>query len=169
MRSNSRLHGTVVTDASWCPETKVSAYAILIHRDEGEPVLKSGLFQHQFQNSQFAEEWAISFGIAEARRLGFNEIIVRSDCLVAVNKFKKKTAGNSIKVTYKHVKAHGMGIDIYSSMNRWCDRESRRIMRAARNEDTVANVKATRNRTMPRSKKNRVWRPGVKTLNQWLR
>jgi len=167
MNCKKHLHGTVATDASWCPYTKASDYAILIHRDDGRPIMKSGLLRHHFENSQSAEEWAILLGIAEAKKQGFKAVTVRSDCLSAIKKLKKRNDKMSIKVVFKHVKAHGKGVDIYSCMNRWCDKTARKILRASRNKRAADEVKRPNKDTM-RSKQQLVWNPRSKSLSNWV-
>ncbi len=164
MSTPSSLTGTVAVDASWCPKVRVGAFAILIHMDHKAPILKSGIIYANMNSAQFAEEWAIHKGIMEAKQLGFTKITIHSVCLSAILKLRRETVRDLSFVRYEHVKAHSKEIDIFSSMNRWCDREARRILRVSRMKLACGAFQPSKARRASRSRRSQIWYPGCRVL-----
>lgn len=134
------MRATVITDASWCPDTKVGGWAAWISPDIGARVQKSGIFKQKVQNSSEAEIQAAINGCMIAYAMGARTILLQSDCLAISSAMEKRPMWKKrqalhfpdAKIRYRHVKGHTSNSNSRSYVNRWCDAEARAHMRVAR-------------------------------------
>ena len=138
------MKATVITDASFCQQTKAGGWAAWIAFDGGAKEQHSGVFRSRPQNSGFAELQAALNGIWFAYRRGSREILVQTDCLAVVHAakhtgayaeaFRKARVEHfpDAVINAKHVKGHTKTADARSWCNRWCDREAKYKMRQQR-------------------------------------
>ncbi|MGL5734038.1 MAG: ribonuclease HI [Beijerinckiaceae bacterium] len=140
----------MVTDASFCPKTKVGGWAAWISLDGGLKVKQSGGFSVPLRCNNEAEIYAALNGIWLARRHGADEILLRSDsgvvCGLAKGKgprgrlltiWRQGLLNQTIKgarISAKHVKGHSDDLAAASWVNRWCDLHAGVEMRKARGE-----------------------------------
>lgn len=153
--SNDQLFATVISDASWCPETRAAGYACWVVCN-GDRVKDSGPIPFAPVSSNDAEIYALRRGVELARRqFKADALLLQSDCVGALHRFglyggqkksrytpisrtamKEHFLGEEFKVMCKHVKGHTSNPDARSYVNRWCDKEAGRYMLAGRGKST---------------------------------
>lgn len=131
---------TIITDASWCPDTLAGGWASWITINLGEEVVRikrSGRFKDLAKSAEVAEIWALENGIYLAKDYCDNaNLLAQSDCAGALRVLRKKYG----RVKFRHVKGHTTKNDARSWVNRWCDKEARKHMLAQRKElQLIAN------------------------------
>lgn len=154
-KKKSRGRGvTINTDASYCPNTGVGAYAFYIVCDLFK-IKKSGVFKENPSGALDAEMKCIANAVsilnAQKEIPPINWIIINSDCIGCfpkiglksqdkvgvycakeLSKLRKRTG---VKMhQFKHVKAHSNKSDARSFVNEWCDAEAKRLMRIKRDQ-----------------------------------
>lgn len=135
------MKATVITDASFCPETGAAGWAAWVAHDKGK-IKRFGAFKRPPKNSGQAELWAALNGVALAAKAGAIDVLLQTDCMEVVNllngnKHKVYQAlalvgiKETIKVSTFHVRGH-----THSSwkgarfwVNRWCDGRAGAVMR----------------------------------------
>jgi len=147
---------TLFSDASWCPQSKVGAYACWWKTD-GITGRDSGVLKGPCISAEIAELFGLANGIwlvlRRVRPGQGSKIIAQTDCVGAIGILKgtRRTppaegiacadmvramlqqAG--VRVEYRHVKGH-RGVETpRNAVNSWCDRAARDHMRAARNAE----------------------------------
>lgn len=145
------MRATVITDASFCPKTKAAGWAAWVRIDgRKEPIKKYGAFKQSVENSRDAEMLAAINGVFIAAREGATQVLVQTDCLAVVHMFEGVTVQQTIKdaftraqakagilglnVSSKHVRGHTNDPASRSWVNRWCDEQAGKEMRAHRAE-----------------------------------
>lgn len=127
---------TVITDASYCPETKVGGWGIWIGGKQGfSGPIPPGILE----SSNDAELFAAAAGISLAiEHYGSRNILIQSDCmgvqaLVRKPKTRQKWLGDEhLTLRFKHVPGHTERPEARFYCNRWCDQQARRHMRETR-------------------------------------
>lgn len=138
------MRTTVITDASWCPDTRASGYGVWVSANHGK-FKRSGSFKKKPENSYEAELWAAYNGIDLAVRNGATRILIQTDCLQVVNYINNKTNqcvkelrklcnNQKIKIFAKHVKGHTNREQSRYYVNRWCDAEAYHFMQKQRDK-----------------------------------
>lgn len=130
------IHATVITDASWCPKTRVAGWAAWIAGDSWKSQGFSGPTLRHCQSSNDAELVAAAIGCGLAYRMfGATTILIQSDN-TSVGKQLKYNLPDDVRqaclITYRHVKGHTKVNDTRSWANRWADREAKHHMRSLR-------------------------------------
>lgn len=122
---------TIITDASFCSETKAAGWAAWIRADGGIKVTRSGSFKDRPKQAEEAELWALKNGAFLAAQIaGVTHLLVQSDCLGALRKMPATYEG--LPVRTRHVKGHTNNPAARSWVNRWCDREAKKHMKKER-------------------------------------
>lgn len=137
------MRATVITDASFCPDTKACGWAAWIAPDLGERHRASGRFKDIAGDVNVAEVRAAINGITLAYRIGARIILIQSDSVAVASAIKKGKWGwaeartlhfPDATVNYRHVKGHTNIQDARSFVNRWCDKEAKRHMKEMRRD-----------------------------------
>jgi ribonuclease HI len=135
------MRATIITDASFCPDTKAGGWAVWIAGDIGARIKQSGPFKENPATSNLAEIMAAINGCAIAYRAGARTMLIQSDCLgvkaaimkgSALWKAAKAAHFPDAKITYRHVKGHTKNPAARSWVNRWCDEQAGLHMREGR-------------------------------------
>lgn len=124
---------TIFTDASFCPDTKATGWAVWIkYGDNGTVVQhKGGYIAHNHEHALQGELFALQASIEMCRLLEERNrivlknkiVILQSDCQEALKRVDTTFLyQNGVQhVKKKWVKAHTGGKDKRSSVNNWCD------------------------------------------------
>lgn len=151
MSDDNHLFATVISDASWCPDTNAAGYACWVVCN-GERVRDAGPIPFAPVSSNDAEIYALRRGVELARQhFKATSLLLQSDCVGALHRFglhggqkksrynridhtamKNHFLGETFMVMCKHVKGHTSNPDARSYVNRWCDKEAGRWMREGR-------------------------------------
>ncbi len=137
------MKATVITDASFCHDTKSAGWAAWISPDMGERIKRYGTFKRKPAHSAQAELWAAINGITLAAKAGATDIYIQTDCLQVVELINGQTekvyealmlakfeGRPSIKAA--HVKGHTRHGAAKFWVNRWCDKHAGIAMREQR-------------------------------------
>jgi hypothetical protein len=124
---------TIFTDASFCPDTKASGWAVWIKYGENGTVVKhkggyiAGGYEHSYNAEKFALEMSVDMCrlLKEHNRMVLKDkiVVIESDCQGALNSLDTSVLTN-LGVSYvkrKWVKAHTNRNDKRSVVNNWCD------------------------------------------------
>lgn len=140
------MRATVITDASFCSNTKAGGWAAWIAYDGGHKGRHAGAFRDRPPNSGIAELQAVFNGLWLAYKEGARGILVQTDCMSVVHAVRgtgpyahlygaaKRDHFPQAAIRARHVKGHTSVQDSRSYCNRWCDSEAKRHMRAQRKE-----------------------------------
>jgi ribonuclease HI len=148
------VRATVITDASFCAETKASGWAAWIRIDgHPAPIKAYGSFKAPVDSATDAELLAALNGLWLAHRHGATSALLQTDCLAVVEacshprrqkKVREKwlaglehCALGGFPVAARHVRGHTRTQDARSYVNRWCDKHAKRSMREARSAGGV--------------------------------
>lgn len=128
---------TVITDASFCHETRASGWAAWIKLDGGEAIKTGGRLTSPI-NSTMAEVMAAGNGAWLAAKAGATHILLQSDCMAVIHCVKGQAQPGILKTLWqelqempvmagvfvdaRHVKGHGRIHDARTWVNDWCDR-----------------------------------------------
>jgi hypothetical protein len=149
---------TINTDASWHPELKVGGYAFYIICDLFK-IQKGGKFKKNPLHAEEAEIMCIGNAIAtllaQKELPNAKVLVINNDCKFGMHKIQKKQGVTakavhklwiklaarigSEKNLFKYVKAHNGTPDARSWVNDWCDKEAKKWMRIAANEQRKNN------------------------------
>ncbi len=142
------MKATVITDASFCPETGASGWAAWVTYSKGterERIKRYGTFKRKPKDSGQAELWAALNGVALAAKAGALDILLQTDCMQVVNLLRDNQdkvyqslelakISTRPKVSTFHVKGHTnsswKGARFW--VNRWCDAQAGAQMRRQR-------------------------------------
>ena len=143
--------GTIITDASFCHQTKAAGYGAWISTDGGIRIRKAGAIKGSPETSTEAEMKAALIGIWYAYAHGVRDMLVQTDCLTVVDIIRGYAPKGkhahiltqlyiAARVKYfpeavlkaKHVKGHTNVQDARSFVNRWCDEQAGIAMRTER-------------------------------------
>lgn len=144
---------TIITDASWCPTTKVAGYGFWVACERGRR-RGGGTIKTLVPSSMAAEMMAMVNGLCQGMRLGIiasgDALLIQTDCQAAIDTFSKfrNPSDNveaqvvahmeelcrtgSLTVEYRHVKGHTAGRTPRTYVNNYCDAEAKKYMRARR-------------------------------------
>ena len=141
------LRATVITDASYHPDTKAGGWAAWVKGDGGMVFRQSGPLPEAV-NSTVAEVMAAANGVFLAANGGATQILLQSDCMAVIHLIQGKTQSprilevwarlmsftcmRGVVVTARHVKGHGTIKDARTWVNDWCDRHARTHMERMR-------------------------------------
>ena len=158
---------TIFSDASYCPDTGVGAWAAWAKYD-GNRMREAGKFRTLAINSTHAEMMAIVNALHTAMQ-HFQPhgatVLIQTDSIdaisrlsgytskkgkketsfavqPAVDQFREIVAKYKISICMKHVRAHVRDMTPREAVNDWCDRTAKALMREARKEylQPVANM-----------------------------
>ena len=154
------MNVTILTDASFCPNTKAAGYGGWIASDRGKTMV-GGAFKTSISCSEVAELAAVANVVSKATRLGLilpeDHLLIQVDCLRVINvtmgwsepylvgeadihKYLVGLLSEFSTYRFKHVKAHTSGYDKRTRSNNHCDLEAKRHMKAVRlSRKTVNN------------------------------
>ena len=146
---------TVITDASYCPETKAAGFGYWAVSQRMRKY-GGGPLRELPRNSQEAEMLAIVNAVIKACESGVaeagDEILIQSDCLGALNTFEGKRTrvadweqgivdglavfGIELNLffRYRHVKGHTNGATPRLWVNNLCDKHAKEGMRERRSQ-----------------------------------
>lgn len=145
---------TINTDAGFYPIDKIGAYAFWIVSD-GLLLKGSGVFKDKCSGPTDAETKALCnaaymlskcsrFDFSDVRLIVFNRDNIHAKSgksgfpaqrkLTLILRSIKKRCRHTVKVDFRHVKAHSGVKDKRSYVNEWCDAECKRQLRAWKNE-----------------------------------
>lgn len=144
---------TIITDASWCPKTKVAGYSGWIACERGK-IRFTGTLKSEVDSSNIAELMGLCNVVQRAGQEGYikrgDELLLQTDCMNTLHVFnghrekpnaQEKLAINflyglastlNLKIKCKHVKGHTSINDARSITNRLCDKAAKSEMRKAR-------------------------------------
>ena len=145
------ISATVITDASFCHETRAAGWAAHVQVDTmSGPVRMSAAFRDTPANSAEAELLAAVNGLWLATQRGAEQFLLQTDCLAVVTivngrsrkgllRFRFAAACEAVGidpmiVTARHVRGHSGVLDARSHVNRWCDRHAKTAMRHQRKQ-----------------------------------
>ncbi len=153
---------TILTDASYCPDTQVAGYGYWIASNRGR-VGGGGAMQVKAVTSSSAEMMAIAnslhAGIASTFVQQGDEILMQTDCMAAIQAFKflrynlapqERAAVQyverflqqyELKIEYRHVKAHTSQEGARFVANHMCDKRAKAAMRGARIKALAQGIK----------------------------
>lgn len=153
---------TIITDASWCPDTKVGGYGIWIACNRGRLPAK-GRFKHRVLSPLDAEMMAVvnglHVGIANQLVHIGDKILFQTDCTGAIDHFESPVADISNKrfiivqtfkdlvkqfnliVEFKHVKGHSNGATPRLRANIACDQQAKLEMKKARAKHRIDKLR----------------------------
>ncbi|MEM1345568.1 MAG: reverse transcriptase-like protein [Pseudomonadota bacterium] len=142
---------TVITDASFCADTRSAGWAAWIKGDDGLSIQRSGTFNMPPASSLEAETWAAANGVFLAVSAGARVILLQTDCMTVVHGVQKKGRqapkiwrknlkmaletlpyAVDLQLSARHVKGHTRDGAPRSWVNRWCDKHARRAMKEQR-------------------------------------
>jgi ribonuclease HI len=153
---------TIISDASFCPDTKVAGYAGWIASQRGKEMV-SGPMQEACFDSMDAEMKGIINSIIAAGRKSLlqkgDKLIMQCDCIAAIERLNGYRAPKNdreaelfrvyegavlklgIEVEFRHVKGHYASTDGRYAANRACDRKAKEHMRHARGRSKLNAIK----------------------------
>ena len=145
------ISATVITDASFCHETRAAGWAAYVRVDTmANPVRMSAAFKSPLVNSAEAELLAAVNGLWLATQRGADQLLLQTDCIAVVTIVNGRSRKGLLRlkfaaaceaagldpeiITARHVKGHSGVLDARSHVNRWCDRHARAAMRHQRKQ-----------------------------------
>lgn len=148
---------TILTDASWCPDTGAAGYGYWIASNRGSR--PGGNSMRPAENPCHAEMMAVANGLAVALKAELvcdgDDVLVQSDSTDAIAGLKgerlryetftpamaevreyvvKLIADHNLNVTYRHVKGHSNRREARFRANNHCDERAKSHMRRARRQ-----------------------------------
>lgn len=143
------MKATVITDASFCHETKASGWAAWIRIDgRPDPIKAYGSFKAPVDSATDAEMMAALNGLWLAYKHGATTALLQTDCLAVVEACSQPRRQPKVRqrwlvglehcglagfpVSARHVRGHTKIQDARSYVNRWCDKHAKQSMREAR-------------------------------------
>lgn len=154
------MHVTIISDASWCPETRAAGYGYWIACERGKGP-GGGSLRMLCSGSNAAEMMAIVRAVADGLKQGFiepgDQLLIQTDSQAAIDAFTHKRSvggderlaydemrkllnGRRITTRFKHVKGHSNVQDARSVTNRMCDQRAKAGMKAMRDQQRGAPV-----------------------------
>lgn len=130
------MKATVITDASYCPETGAAGWAAWLAFDDGRRMKCFAAFKTYIKNSTVAEIRAACNGLHIAFGKGATNILLQTDNLRTVE--LALSGGLPIKIPEgvtihaRHVKGHTTRTEPRFFVNRWCDRMAKKCMKKKR-------------------------------------
>jgi ribonuclease HI len=147
------MRATIISDASWCPDTKVGGYGYWVASELGKAG-GGGTFRGEVESSNCAEMLAICNAVDAGMRAALfapgDILLLQTDCFAALTAFqgdRKPTTHQEIAavvylkriamrydlgMSFRHVKGHTNNPEPRYAANRLCDQEAKKGMRAAR-------------------------------------
>ena len=151
---------TIISDASWCQETKCGGYGVWVASRRGSKAF--GGAAHGFGNSTILECMAVANGLyhaIEARLVWKNDaVLFQTDCKAAIQLFEgtrdpkpaevdiykwfmDTVCDNGLTVQMRHVKGHTNLKDSRSLAQDKCDETAGKYMRAGRRRIQYEQIK----------------------------
>lgn len=134
------LKATVITDASFCHQTRAAGWAAWVSIDGHFAAIKmAGATKVKPLNSTFAEIYAALNGIWLAHQHGADTVLIQSDCMTVIHLVAGRCKNTEmvrlwteamalipVKLTARHVKGHNYGRvkDARTFVNDWCDKQA---------------------------------------------
>ena len=153
---------TIITDASYCAETKAAGYGYWVVCDRGRKA-GGGVIKRRVQTSVHSEMMACCNGLWIACMNGLvmrgDTVLIQTDCQPAilglrdvrpskckhqqeiVAYFQKLCQDNELEVRFKHVPGHTAGDDSRTYVNNVCDEQAKKHMRQMRNHWRCQDLK----------------------------
>lgn len=146
------MNVTILSDASWCPETFAGgwgSWAVSDRKDHGD----GGPLKKRLASSNDAEMAAVVNALHVAYREGVlhdgDDVLIQIDCVGAIRQFQGPRHGvtdpyhiveefhrfkreHRLAITFKHVKGHTGRTEARYLANKMCDKRAKRGMREAR-------------------------------------
>lgn len=138
------IFATVITDASFCPDTKAAAWAGWVKVDGVREAIKGSGRLRECSDSTLAETMAAANGIWMAASRGARHILIQSDCMAVIHLVEGKSKSprllevmrqlrtydcmRGVTLSARHVKGHGVIKDTRTWVNDWCDKTAGEIM-----------------------------------------
>ena len=144
---------TILTDASWCPQTKAAGWGAWIATDRGKKQT-GGAFKSMVPCNTTAEVLAITHALYKAITNGLlfknDTVLIQTDSIPAISLlsttrrssnqleadslfyFMNLCLDNNLTVHFKHVKAHTNREEARFKANTLCDAIAKNFMRTAR-------------------------------------
>lgn len=160
---------TLITDASWCPGSRVGGWASWA-RGNGAKMAMSGQLRGIAHSSTEAEMMALVNGLHVTvqgfRLMAGDRVLVQSDCVPALEQlaldhgayegvrkaWHSLVQARGLLVEYRHVRGHEGGHSARSWVNEWADREAKKHMRAARPQELREEIAAAKRARVKRAK-----------------
>lgn len=149
------MNVTLVVDASYCPDTRVSGYGFWVVSDKGG-FPGQGHMKRLFSNPTLSEMAAIANSlyrcIKYAQFESGDKVLIQTDCIPAIDAFNysricrhkdeleilayfnKLVREYNLVVKFMHVKGHTSSPHPRSLANKACDIRAKKQMRRARNK-----------------------------------
>lgn len=163
---------TIITDASYCDDTKAAGYGYWIVCDRGRKY-GGGVIKRRVRTSVHSEMMACCNGLWIACMNGLvlhgDTVLIQTDCQPAINGlrqlhptscpdqkeivdyFLKLCGDNEIEVRFKHVPGHTTGDTARTYVNNICDEQAKKHMRQMRQHWRCENLKKAIKDGKPRS------------------
>lgn len=144
---------TLLTDASFCPNTRIAGYGFWIAAARGK-LPGQGVMKNLCRDNVVAEMRAVVYALRAGMIRGVlekgDEILIQIDCQAAITAFdgtrnilneeevetkgyfNKLVKRGEFRIEWKHVRGHSNTTDARSLSNNSCDRRARHEMRKAR-------------------------------------
>lgn len=144
---------TIITDASYCPDTNVAGYGYWIACERGKQggggemkSLVDGSVEAEMQAIVNAVHIAASLSLVQAQ----DDILIQTDCMAAIDAFRgtrkvlkkqeleavyalsRLRCKHGLGIGFKHVKGHSNNTDARSITNKLCDKRAKESMKRAR-------------------------------------
>lgn len=148
---------TLIVDASFCPETKVGAWAAVAKSNRSKDLLISHM--NYVRHSGDAEVMAIRYALQTAFQRKYirrgDAVRIFTDCVPAISLFtgERKPCSldthyeqlaldfvrhfckaNKLTLVFDHVKGHSSGTSPLEFNHNWCDANARRAMQSYRDK-----------------------------------
>lgn len=133
------IRATVIVDASYCQSSRAAGWAGWIRVDGINDAIRlsAGIARPLVNSSTDAEVRAACFGAAAAIERGATHVLLQSDCQTVCTLNHHVWRGFAalhpgVIFEARHVKGHTADPAARSWVNRWCDTNAKREMRAKR-------------------------------------
>lgn len=164
------MNVTIISDASWCPNTKAGGYGYWIACQRGRKA-GGGVIRRRVTSSQSAEMMAVVNGVWHGLNDGYvlsgDVLLIQTDCLNAIDLFRRGAGrtpeereviqffhelldGNALEVSFRHVRGHTNGDTPRTYVNNVCDKTAKKHMRKMRTHLRLDEIRQLI--TQPRTK-----------------
>lgn len=140
------MDATIITDASWCPDSQAAGWACWIRYDDQTLVKHAAAFKKPMPSSEHAEFCAVVNSVAIAilkAPAPLGGLLIQTDCMNVVFRMRLQSRAllalelPKLKipevVLVRHVKGHVKNpTKARNWCNNWCDAEAKKMMREAR-------------------------------------
>ncbi len=147
---------TIITDASFCPNTRVAGYGYWLASDRGSKAGMGVMTTQRIVSNVAAEMMAVANTLHDCKMqkllLPGDSVLMQTDCVAAINAFTSVRTLNSmheqeqnvveyvwqfvkhfeLEIRYRHVKGHSSQQGNRYLANHKCDQRAKNAMRVAR-------------------------------------